>query len=88
MEPLPTVSVDATAVRAGHLIPIDGTIAKVMVVTRTAPGRLRILYRPADDNQSRKPDAGILPVRDGQDVLCVRVADWLAAQREREAAEA
>ncbi|MEV0826412.1 hypothetical protein [Nonomuraea rubra] len=69
--------------RAGHLIPVDGVVAKVVKVTRVAPGRLRVLYRPADEGQSRQASAGILPVRDNQDVLCVRVADWRAAQRER-----
>lgn len=78
MRKLPTVPVDATAIGAGHLIPVDGIVAKVISVTGAGPGRLRILYRPADDENA--PAAGILSIRDDHDVLCVRIADWLASR--------
>lgn len=71
---LPTVEVDATAVRPGHLIPVDGITARIQYVEQA--GRKRILHWISCDDG----DAGSLPVRAGGVVLCIRTADWLAAQ--------
>lgn len=73
MERLPTVEVDATAIEPRHLIH-DGQ----QIVVWTAAG-------PRDDSL---PRIGTLEVGDGDTVQCVRVADWLTAVREREAATA
>ncbi|WP_433516458.1 hypothetical protein ACQP2T_13350 [Nonomuraea sp. CA-143628] len=77
---LPTVPVDATAVRRDHLIPVDGIVATITAVGQPAPGRLNIFWRQADAEDDTTPISGTLPVREDDDVLCIRKADWLASQ--------
>ncbi|GAA5048337.1 hypothetical protein HNP84_000200 [Thermocatellispora tengchongensis] len=78
MTGLPVVAVDPHAVRAGHLLQLDGLlIARVTTTTRVPNGRLLwwVLLGPCPLGAT---GAGALFVGDGDTAPCVRVADWLA----------
>lgn len=77
MGKLPTVEVDGAAVHAGHLIPVDGTTARIQYIEQS--GRRRILHWTSLDTEN----VGTLTVRADGTVLCVRNADWLASRGDR-----
>jgi hypothetical protein len=85
---LPTVEVDATAIEPRHLIHTDQQLVRVRDTYKAGPGRLVFVWSaagPVTDGLSR---IGTIEVGEGDTVQCVRVADWLAAVCEREAATA
>jgi hypothetical protein len=87
MPKLPTVEVDATAIEPCHLIQTDEQLVRVRDTYRAGPGRLVFVWGAAGPITDL-PRIGTIEVAEGGTVQCVRVADWLAAMRERQAVTA
>ncbi|MEV0993464.1 hypothetical protein [Nonomuraea sp. NPDC050202] len=75
---MPTVPVDATAIRRDHLTPHNGQIVKVKGSYKAGPGRIVLIWAATDSSLT----IGTIEVAATDTVQCVRVADWLAAVRE------
>jgi hypothetical protein len=88
MNHLPTVPVDATAIEELHLIQDGEQLVRVKHVYSSGPGRLVFVWTAAGPIDDDLPRIGTIEVADTDTVQCVRVADWLASVREREAATA
>lgn len=85
---LPTVPVDATAIKPQHLIQAGEQLVRVRDTYKAGPGRLVFVWVAAGPINDGLPRIGTVEAFEGDTVQCVRVADWLAAVREREAATA
>ncbi|MFI6296753.1 hypothetical protein ACIBEJ_34545 [Nonomuraea sp. NPDC050790] len=84
---LPTIPVDAAAIRDRHLIQTDEQLVRVRHTYRSAPGQFVFVWVSAEPITNGTPRIGSIEVAGGDTVQCVRVADWLASVR-REAATA
>jgi hypothetical protein len=84
---LPTVPVDATAIKPQHLVQTDQQLVRVRDTYSAGPGRLVLVWVAAGPIDGL-PRIGTIEVGEGDTVQCVRVADWLASVRERQAVTA
>ncbi|GAA3550465.1 hypothetical protein GCM10022419_033370 [Nonomuraea rosea] len=79
---LPTVPVDATAIKPQHLVQTDEQLVRVRDKYSAGPGQLVFVWVAAGPIDDSLPRIGTIEVGVGDTVQCVRVADWLASMRQ------